>query len=160
MIIGRGTEGPRRRRLLADRGCRRIRERHTAGRDRGKSPLAAKDKTGEAFEQVRQYEREIPWLFYTNAINVITNGVCTRFGATCAASDYWSESKGPWPLLEPGRLLDRIAHVIVFERQGDEETKKICRYQQFRAVNKIVRRVVEKEHRSEVIWHTQGAASR
>lgn len=138
-----------------------------------KSPLAMKDKTGEAFEQIRQYEREIPRLFYTNAFNVVTNGVRTLYGATGAASDYWSEWKDPWPrtvgdfgsrleqdlwaLLEPSRLLDLVAHFIVFERRDDGVTKKICRYQQFRAVNKIVRRVVEEEHRRGLIWHTQGS---
>ena len=39
-----------------------------------KSPLNFKDKTGEAFEQIKQYERDIPRLFYANAFNILTDG--------------------------------------------------------------------------------------
>jgi type I site-specific restriction-modification system R (restriction) subunit len=43
-----------------------------------KSPLSAKDKTGEAFEQIKQYERDIPRLFFSNAFNIVTNGhICS-----------------------------------------------------------------------------------
>ena len=35
--------------------------------------------------------------------------------------------------------------------------KKVCRYQQFRAVNKAVQRVAVGEHRKGLIWHTQGS---
>ncbi|KDR91004.1 type I restriction endonuclease subunit R, partial [Agrobacterium tumefaciens] len=34
---------------------------------------------------------------------------------------------------------------------------KICRYQQFRAVNRIVDRVIGGKHRQGLIWHTQGS---
>ena len=47
-------------------------------------------------------------------------------------------SRGLWSLLEPSRLLDLIAHFIVFEKTETGTVKKMCRYQQFRAVNKIV----------------------
>ena len=33
----------------------------------------------------------------------------------------------------------------------------MCRYQQFRAVNKIVERVLEGKHHKGLIWHTQGS---
>lgn len=138
-----------------------------------KSPVVAGDKSGQAFDQIKQYEREIPRLFYSNAFNLVTNGVTTLYGATGAASEYWSQWKDPWPkkredfssgldaalysLLAPARLLDILAHFIVFERRDDKVIKKICRYQQFRAVNKIVKRVVEEPHRRGLIWHTQGS---
>jgi type I restriction enzyme, R subunit len=130
-------------------------------------------KSVQAFEQIRQYEQQIPRLFYSNLFNVVTNGVETRYGATGAPSEHWGEWKDPWPkrpqhfasrleqdlyaLLEPGRLLDLLAHFVVFERRDEKVVKKICRYQQFRAVNKLVHRVTDEEHRRGLIWHTQGS---
>jgi type I restriction enzyme R subunit len=46
---------------------------------------------------------------------------------------------------------------VVFEKTEDGTVKKICRYQQFRAVNRIVERVLEGKHRQGLIWHTQGS---
>ncbi len=141
-----------------------------------KSPLNAKDKIGEAFEQIKQYERDIPHLFYSNLFNIITNGINLLYGATGASSkfySYWRDEykqkntenlaneleRGLWGSLEPSRLLDIIAHFIVFERDAEagKTIKKICRYQQFRAVNKMVERVVEGKHKQGLIWHTQGS---
>jgi type I restriction enzyme R subunit len=139
-----------------------------------KSPANYKDKNGEAFEQIKQYERDIPRLFYTNAFNIVTDGTTVLYGATGSPSKfygYWRDAhphadnfenelhKGLWCLLEPSRLLDLLAHFIVFERDAESGTviKKICRYQQFRAVNKMVGRVVEGKHKRGLIWHTQGS---
>jgi type I restriction enzyme, R subunit len=139
-----------------------------------KSPINYKDKNGEAFEQLKQYERDIPRLFYTNAFNIVTDGTTVLYGATgCPAKffGYWRDAyprssefdnelhKGLWCLLEPSRLLDLLAHFIVFERDAETGSviKKICRYQQFRAVNKMVNRVVEGKHKRGLIWHTQGS---
>lgn len=140
-----------------------------------KSPLSGKDKNGEAFDQIKQYERDIPRLFYTNAFNIVTDGTTVLYGATGASSKfygYWRDpypraadaftnelEKGLWCLLEPSRLLDLLAHFIVFERDADtgETVKKICRYQQFRAVNRMVDRVVKGKHKRGLVWHTQGS---
>lgn len=140
-----------------------------------KSPLKATAKAEEAFEQVKQYERDIPRLFAPNAFNIVTDGITTLYGATGAPSQFY----GPWPdawprrldefeddlakdlwcLCEPARLLDLLAHFIVFETDPEtgRKIKKICRYQQFRAVNKAVQRVANDEHRKGLIWHTQGS---
>ncbi|MGB3205786.1 MAG: HsdR family type I site-specific deoxyribonuclease [Crinalium sp.] len=148
-----------------------------------KKPFTAKDKTGEAFEQIKQYERDIPRLFYSNAFNIITNGVNVLYGATGASSAYWGSwneeentttinfnnqlEKQLWCLLEPSRLLDILAHFIIFEKREQKVTKKVCRYQQYRAVNKIVERVIaplkpdpkqpNRKYRKGLIWHTQGS---
>ncbi len=143
-----------------------------------KSPVSAKDKAGEAFDQIKQYEQDIPRLFYSNLFNIITNGYSVMYGATGSPSDYWAEWRDPypktqadfrdkfelglWTLLEPARLLNILAHFVVFEK--DEKNgrliKKVCRYQQFRAVNKIVDRILENRKTGErkgLIWHTQGS---
>ncbi|ANM03192.1 type I site-specific deoxyribonuclease HsdR subunit protein [Rhizobium phaseoli] len=138
-----------------------------------KSPLNVKDKTGEAFEQIRQYERDIPRLFFSNVFNIVTDGALVLYGATGSGSKYYAEWPDPWPkaeadfpdtlvkglwcLLEPSRLLDLIAHYVVFEKIETGTIKKICRYQQFRAANRVVDRVIEGKHRQGLIWHTQGS---
>ncbi len=138
-----------------------------------KSPVAVGDKVSQGFEQIKQYERDIPRLFYSNLFSVITDGVRTLYGTTGAPSEFWSVWKDPWPrnetefasaldnalycLLEPSRLLDMLAHFIVFETRSGKTVKKMCRYQQYRAVNKIVDRVVNGKHRQGLIWHTQGS---
>ena len=140
-----------------------------------KSPLSHKDKTGQAFDQIKQYEQQIPRLFYSNVFSIVTNGVHVLYGPTGAASHHWSSWKDPWPrtdaefdndfgkglwcLLAPERLLDIVAHFIVFERDPNtgKAVKKMCRYQQYRAVNKIVERVVEGRQKRGLVWHTQGS---
>jgi type I restriction enzyme R subunit len=140
-----------------------------------KSPLKATARAEEAFEQIKQYERDIPRLFAPNAFNIVTDGMATLYGATGSPSQFYAPWPDAWPraradfpddlakdlwcLCEPSRLLDLLAHFIVFE--VDPETgrkiKKVCRYQQFRAVNKAVQRVAAGEHRKGLIWHTQGS---
>lgn len=140
-----------------------------------KCPLKAADRSGQAFEQIKQYERDIPRLFYPNAFNIVTDGIVTLYGATGAPAKFYAPWPDPFPfersdfaddltkdlwcLLEPSRLLDLLAHFIVFEI--DPETgrpiKKACRYQQFRAVNKAVNRVAEGAKKKGLIWHTQGS---
>lgn len=140
-----------------------------------KSPLKTTAKSEEAFEQIKQYERDIPRLFAPNAFNIVTDGLVTLYGATGAPSQFYAPWPDAWPrtradfaddlakdlwcLCEPSRLLDLLAHFIVFEIEPEtgRKIKKICRYQQYRAVNKAVERVAEGQHRKGLIWHTQGS---
>lgn len=62
-------------------------------------------------------------------------------------------------LLQPARVLDILKNFIVFERNSEINTiiKKVARYQQLRATNKIVERVENTENKTGVIWQTQGS---
>jgi len=62
-------------------------------------------------------------------------------------------------LLQPARVLDILKNFIVFERNNETNTiiKKVARYQQLRAANKIVERVENTDNKTGVIWHTQGS---
>lgn len=140
-----------------------------------KCPLKAADRSGQAFEQIKQYERDIPRLFYPNAFSIVTDGMATLYGATYAPAKFYAPWPDPWPrkldefaddlgkdlwcLLEPSRLLDLLAHFIVFETDPDtgRRIKKVARYQQVRAVNKAVDRVAEGTKKKGLIWHTQGS---
>lgn len=60
-------------------------------------------------------------------------------------------------LLQPARVLDILKHFIVFERNEGKIIKKVARYQQVRAANKIADRVINSDLNQGVIWHTQGS---
>jgi len=60
-------------------------------------------------------------------------------------------------LLNKRNLLDIIRNFIVFETDDAKITKKICRYQQFTAVQKIVHRVLKEKEKKGIIWHWQGS---
>ncbi len=60
-------------------------------------------------------------------------------------------------LLQPARVLDMLRSFLVFERTDGKIIKKVARYQQLRAANKIVERVTASDLKQGVIWHTQGS---
>ena len=138
-----------------------------------KSPISPSQNSFDAIDQIRMYEADIPRLFAANLFNIATNDITFLYGATGAPAEWWGRWRDPWSrspdefsdetekglysLLEPSRLLDILAHFIVFETRDGKTLKKVCRYQQFRAVNKMVQRVAEGEHQAGLIWHTQGS---
>src|SRR5574344_2104273 len=59
-------------------------------------------------------------------------------------------------LLQPERILDLLQNFMVFERSNEGGLiKKVARYQQYRAANKIIKRAVDGEYKQGGIWHTQ-----
>lgn len=63
-------------------------------------------------------------------------------------------------LFKPENFLDIIRNFIVFDKEDGRVIKKIPRYQQFRAVNKTIERLLNKKKKLErggVVWHTQGS---
>lgn len=143
-----------------------------------KSPLNPTQGVFDAIDQIRSAEHDVPRLFASNLFNLATNDTNCLYAATGAPREQWARWRDPWPraasefatpldaalyaLLDRARLLDLLAHFLVFEREtladgAERITKKMCRYQQFRAVNKLVGRVLEGRHRQGLIWHTQGS---
>lgn len=137
-----------------------------------KSPTASGSVNySNAVGQIKRYERNAFKLFWPNCFNIATDGLKTVYGATYAPAQYFLEwrdetlekSEGGAlemtlsALLAPERLLDIIRNFIVFEEEKDQTVKKIARYQQFRAANKIVERVLSGEKKRGLIWHTQGS---
>ncbi|MHB8995212.1 MAG: type I restriction endonuclease subunit R [Armatimonadota bacterium] len=137
-----------------------------------KSPTTNADWR-EAVKQFARYQEEAPQLLASNLLNVAVDGLKFRYGATNAPEEHWAEWKDPWPrtlpedvfemqvgvtgLLSPDNLLDMLAHFWVFETRDNRTVKKVARYQQFRAANKVVDRVIGGEHDRGLIWHTQGS---
>jgi type I restriction enzyme R subunit len=69
-------------------------------------------------------------------------------------------------LLAPAHLLDVIKNFLLFMQVGGQTIKSVCRYQQYRAVNRAIARLKagktrlqhgEHDQRGGIIWHTQGS---
>ncbi len=131
-----------------------------------------------AYKQVKNYQMDIPSLFYYNAFNVISDGLDTRMGTI--TSDFtrymvWKSENGEKPeegglnyfsvllngVFLKARLLDLIRNFIVFQNSKGKTTKIIAGYHQYFAVRKAVartRKALEEHSRKVgVVWHTQGS---
>lgn len=69
-------------------------------------------------------------------------------------------------LLAPAHLLDVVKNFMLFMQTGGQTIKTVCRYQQYRAVNRAIARLKtgqtrlqhgEHDKRGGIIWHTQGS---
>ena len=69
-------------------------------------------------------------------------------------------------MLRPAHLLDIVRHFTLFMEIGGRTVKVVCRYQQFRAVQLAVQRLLtgktrlqdgEQDRRGGIVWHTQGS---
>ena len=138
----------------------------------------------EAVEQmIRNQQKDyIPQLFKFAQIVMATNKNAVKYATTATSKKFWSvwkEEDGAWlkgkldqlvtdripteqdrnivSLLSPERVFLLIKYFILF----DANVKKICRHQQFFAVQEIVKTIEEKDDKgnrqSGVIWHTQGS---
>jgi type I restriction enzyme, R subunit len=121
-------------------------------------------------------------LFHSNLFSIVTHGTEARFGTVTGEFDYYLNWKDIFPevyrtiqvspnkerqevlilgMLNKEILLDILNNFTVFmEVKKGELTKIVCRYQQYRAVGKILERIRTGKtpfNRSGVIWHTQGS---
>jgi type I restriction enzyme R subunit len=131
----------------------------------------------EGARQCARYGREAPQLYYSNAFCGAVNELVFRYGMPGTKFHTWHEWRDPAPhthipendrmkrsvygTLDRGNLLDLVRNFVVFEIEEGQPKKKIARYQQFAAVNEIVRRALEldreQEWRRGLVWHTQGS---
>ncbi len=106
-----------------------------------------------AFNQLQTYKHDIPALFHTNELLIISDGLNARIGSLTANKEWflpWKtiEGEGTAPtsvtqlevllkgVFEKRRFLDLIRYFIVFEQErGAPTVKKIAGYHQFHAVN-------------------------
>jgi type I restriction enzyme R subunit len=130
-----------------------------------------------AFHQLQTYQAQIPLLFATNAVLVVSDGVQARIGSLGAGKEWFK----PWRTItgrddaaaklaelqvvlegvfEKRRFLDLVRHFIVFEDLGTGMLiKKIAGYHQFHAVNVAVEETLRAallviEHRAaDVLGH-------
>lgn len=139
------------------------------------------------YQELEERYRDLgaPKLFEPVQVLVATCGQAACYGTVTTPHRFYAEWKRPWPksedelarelgraplpqdvlfagMLAPDRLLDLVQNFIVFERDADtgKIIRKLCRYQQYIAVNKAVRRAraaKKAEERGGVVWHTQGS---
>jgi type I restriction enzyme R subunit len=137
-----------------------------------KSPTASEGVSFEnGIDQLKRYEKVARKLFIPNCFNIASDGLKTVYGATGAPKQYFLQWRDEnvekklggelemtlFSLLSKQNFLDIVQNFILFEKEKEKLVKKIARYQQMRATNKIVERVVNKEKRQGLIWHTQGS---
>ncbi|WP_144777976.1 type I restriction endonuclease subunit R [Marinobacter maritimus] len=63
-------------------------------------------------------------------------------------------------MFNPASFLDLIQNFVLFEPEDGRLIKKVARYQQYRAVNKVIERLkngTTRKEKSGVVWHTQGS---
>ena len=122
------------------------------------------------------YQANSPKLFHYNQIISAINRISGLYGTIQADMKFYSKynevasdelikllENEPTPqdiliynLFEKRKFLDIIKYFVIFEVVEGRTIKKLPRYQQLRAVNKIVDRL-KNENRGGVVWHTQGS---
>ncbi len=147
----------------------------------------------KAAQEVDDNEGNEP-LFATNQLLVATSFDEARVGCVGAAFEHYAQWKtvvGPdgagseievaqglgkavlseqerliAGLLTPAHLLDVVQNFMLFMQVGGQTVKTVCRYQQYRAVNRAIARMKtgqtraqhgEHDQRGGIIWHTQGS---
>jgi len=120
-----------------------------------------------------------PRLFHCNMLMIRSSGVEADYGTITSGDEHYYPWKTQWPqpdsiakgmnqqqqlingMLNKANLLSMLRTSTVFmDTDGGPRIKVVCRYQQFRAANKIIERLragQTAEERSGVVWHTQGS---
>lgn len=133
----------------------------------------------QAIKQLERYIIESERLFTFNAWLISTCGQQVVHGTIGAKQRHFAEWKDPYPMtieelgselnpqdilvagmLTKRSLLDLIQNFIVYDIENGKVIKKLARYQQFRAVNKAIQRIVTSPtlaDRGGIVWHTQGS---
>ena len=141
-----------------------------------KSP--SKDEVGaeNAYNQIRNYMKDIPSLFYYNQICVISDLSTNKAGTITSELDRfmeWKTKDGNYEntalvqfdtfyegLFPKARLLDIFKNFICFSNEIKTPAKILAGYHQYFAVKKAIDMAViatNGDGRGGVFWHTQGS---
>jgi type I restriction enzyme R subunit len=144
-----------------------------------KNPADVNADVWKAFDQIQTYKEQIPDVFQTNEVLVISDGTEALLGSLSADAERfmaWRTIDGILldPLgefnelqtlvrgvLAPQYLLDYLRYFVLFEDDGGI-VKKIAGYHQFHAVRLAIGQVVAASRpggsqKGGVVWHTQGS---
>ncbi len=144
-----------------------------------KNPADLNADVWKAYDQIQTYKEQIPDVFQTNEVLVISDGTDALLGSLSADPERfmaWRTIDGDAvdPLgqfnelqtlvrgvLAPKYLLDYLRYFVLFEDDGTL-VKKIAGYHQFHAVRAAITQVVVASrpggsHKGGVVWHTQGS---
>ncbi|MDP3878049.1 MAG: type I restriction endonuclease [Methylobacter sp.] len=120
-----------------------------------------------------------PRLFHSNLLLIRSSGVEADYGTITSGEEHFYPWKTQWPqpdsvaeafnpqqqlingMLNKANLLGILRTASLFmDTDGGPRIKIVCRYQQFRAANKIIERLRNGQsavEKSGVVWHTQGS---
>jgi type I restriction enzyme R subunit len=151
-----------------------------------KSPTAENVDWTDGYRQIKRYEEEAPELFKYVQFSIATDGMKTYYfpnAFTEEGKDKPNIWKDPYPktpdalpkithqndlqntiygLLERHNLIDVVENFTFVKKEQDKSSKVMTRYMQFRAANRIYRRVFNTLTGAEnskfgLIWHWQGS---
>lgn len=131
----------------------------------------------EGAKQCGRYLREAGQLYHSNIFCVGVNEITLRYGVPGVKFHYWQTWRSPNPhshipdgdelksgiygLCDRANLLDIVRNFVVFDTEQGQRIKKVVRWQQFGAVNELVKRALELDKprgwRRGLVWHTQGS---
>ncbi len=144
-----------------------------------KNPADLNADVWKAYDQIQTYKEQIPDVFQTNEMLVISDGTEALLGSLSADPERfmaWRTIDGVTldPLgefnelqtlvrgvLAPQYLLDYLRYFVLFDDDGGI-VKKIAGYHQFHAVRAAIAQVVAASRpggsqKGGVVWHTQGS---
>jgi type I restriction enzyme R subunit len=144
-----------------------------------KNPADPATDIWTAYNQLQTYKQQIPSLFATNELLVISDGVEARTGSLTAGREYfmpWRTVDGDTTasettpeldvlihgLFHPARLTEYLQDFILFQNGGTTFTKINAGYHQFFAVKAAIESTIRAastggDQKGGVIWHTQGS---
>lgn len=141
-----------------------------------KSPSNEQAELSHAYNQLRNYQHEVPSLFYYNAICVISDMTTSRAGTITSGEERfmeWKTKDGSYEntkaaqfdtffegIFEKKRLLDIIQNFICFDVSGTDTFKILAGYHQYFAVRKAIestKHATITDGKGGVFWHTQGS---
>lgn len=147
-----------------------------------KSPSRDEVNAENAYNQIRNYMRDIPTLFFYNAICVISDLTTNKAGTITSGLDRymeWKSKDGEYEnmayvqfetfyegMFKKEHLIDILKNFILFSGPSTGRFKVLAGYHQFFAVRKAIERAkvatspkVAKEEKGKggVFWHTQGS---
>src|SRR3989339_569778 len=136
-----------------------------------KNPASFSENWYDAFKQIKSYEQDIPELYKYVQIGVAAEQIAKYFPIVPwnenVKIDEWKSEKldsidSVIQLFIPETLLDILNNFVYVRVQFGESTKVLPRYMQYRAVGKVVQRVInniegKEEKNKGLIWHWQGS---
>lgn len=141
-----------------------------------KSPSKDEVSIENAYHQIRNYMKDIPSIFYYNAICVISDLSTNRAGTITSGLDRfmeWKSRDGSYEdntfasfetfykgIFDKARLLDILKNFILFSGSSTNRFKVLAAYHQYFAVRKAIekaRQATKTDGKGGVFWHTQGS---
>lgn len=119
-------------------------------------------------------------LFWYNQLMIATCRDQAKVGTISSTAQHYGDWKDAYPfrdsdlagddttaqqrllagMFNKQSFLDILQNFVIYEPVDGRLIKKVARYQQFRAVNKVIERLkngADRKEKSGVVWHTQGS---